>query len=91
MCVCGDLLRANDEGHRSYIDAITTADGGGSAELTGEETAGGIEVHTVDKYQGRDKHCILLSFVRSNPDAQVRSAGRVPPSVSHRCCCPRAL
>ncbi|KAL1918139.1 uncharacterized protein VTP21DRAFT_3405 [Calcarisporiella thermophila] len=25
-----------------------------------------IEIHTVDKYQGRDKECILLSLVRSN-------------------------
>ncbi|XP_078437970.1 DNA replication helicase [Wolffia australiana] len=25
----------------------------------------GVEVHTIDKYQGRDKDCILLSFVRS--------------------------
>jgi DNA replication ATP-dependent helicase Dna2 len=26
----------------------------------------GIEVHTVDKYQGRDKECIIISLVRSN-------------------------
>ncbi|KAJ8756155.1 hypothetical protein K2173_024702 [Erythroxylum novogranatense] len=25
-----------------------------------------VEVHTIDKYQGRDKDCILVSFVRSN-------------------------
>ncbi|OMO90149.1 hypothetical protein COLO4_19317 [Corchorus olitorius] len=25
-----------------------------------------VEIHTIDKYQGRDKDCILLSFVRSN-------------------------
>ncbi|XWS56828.1 hypothetical protein CRYUN_Cryun09bG0119000 [Craigia yunnanensis] len=25
-----------------------------------------VETHTIDKYQGRDKDCILLSFVRSN-------------------------
>ncbi|KAL0380004.1 UNVERIFIED_CONTAM: DNA replication ATP-dependent helicase/nuclease JHS1 [Sesamum angustifolium] len=24
-----------------------------------------VEIHTIDKYQGRDKDCILLSFVRS--------------------------
>jgi DNA replication ATP-dependent helicase Dna2 len=24
-----------------------------------------VEIHTIDKYQGRDKDCILVSFVRS--------------------------
>ncbi|KAJ1927120.1 DNA replication endonuclease-helicase Dna2 [Tieghemiomyces parasiticus] len=30
-----------------------------------------VEVHTVDKYQGRDKRCILMSFVRSNSGGHV--------------------
>ncbi|RMD41722.1 hypothetical protein DV735_g3400, partial [Chaetothyriales sp. CBS 134920] len=30
-----------------------------------------LEIHTADKYQGRDKEVILLSCVRSNPTAQV--------------------
>ncbi|KMS95822.1 hypothetical protein BVRB_004770 isoform B [Beta vulgaris subsp. vulgaris] len=25
-----------------------------------------VEVHTIDKYQGRDKECVILSFVRSS-------------------------
>ncbi|ERN15260.1 hypothetical protein AMTR_s00056p00216230 [Amborella trichopoda] len=25
-----------------------------------------VEIHTIDKYQGRDKDCIVVSFVRSN-------------------------
>ncbi|KAL2634060.1 hypothetical protein R1flu_005539 [Riccia fluitans] len=29
-----------------------------------------LEVHTVDKYQGRDKDCVLISFVRSNGQRQ---------------------
>ncbi|KAK2413784.1 DNA replication helicase [Trifolium repens] len=34
-----------------------------------------LEIHTIDKYQGRDKDCILLSFVRSceNPTSCVAS------------------
>ncbi|OIW07362.1 hypothetical protein TanjilG_10197 [Lupinus angustifolius] len=27
-----------------------------------------LEIHTIDKYQGRDKDCILVSFVRSSED-----------------------
>ncbi|KAI3653772.1 hypothetical protein MP228_001719 [Amoeboaphelidium protococcarum] len=30
-----------------------------------------IEVSTVDKYQGRDKECIIVSFVKSNQDLAV--------------------
>ncbi|XP_059633769.1 DNA replication ATP-dependent helicase/nuclease JHS1 [Cornus florida] len=34
-----------------------------------------VEIHTIDKYQGRDKDCILVSFVRSseNPRSCVSS------------------
>lgn len=32
-----------------------------------------IEISTVDRFQGRDKDCIFLSFVRSNPDHTVPS------------------
>ena len=31
----------------------------------------GLEVHTVDKYQGRDKEVVLVSLVRSNDKAAV--------------------
>ena len=32
--------------------------------------ATGVEVHTVDKFQGRDKGVILFSLVRSNPQRE---------------------
>ena len=32
----------------------------------------GIEVHTADKFQGRDKDCVIISLVRSNPEQRVR-------------------
>lgn len=30
-----------------------------------------VEINTVDKYQGRDKACIVVSLVRSNEDGAV--------------------
>lgn len=30
-----------------------------------------VEVNTVDKYQGRDKSVIMVSFVRNNSDGNV--------------------
>lgn len=35
------------------------------ANLIREAVSASVEIHTVDKYQGRDKDCILVSFVRS--------------------------
>ncbi|XP_010984115.1 DNA replication ATP-dependent helicase/nuclease DNA2 isoform X2 [Camelus dromedarius] len=37
-------------------------------DLLAHSSIGMIEVNTVDKYQGRDKSIILVSFVRSNKD-----------------------
>jgi DNA replication ATP-dependent helicase Dna2 len=34
----------------------------------------GLELSTIDRYQGRDKEAIILSFVRSNPRGK---AGRL--------------
>ena len=30
-----------------------------------------VEVNTVDRYQGSDKDCIIISYVRSNPNKNV--------------------
>ncbi|KAG2568352.1 hypothetical protein PVAP13_7NG311300 [Panicum virgatum] len=37
-------------------------------------TDGLIEVHTIDKYQGRDKECIVVSFVRSTANSRASGA-----------------
>ncbi|KAM5245309.1 RUN and FYVE domain-containing protein 2 isoform 6-T7 [Hipposideros larvatus] len=37
-------------------------------DLLAHSSVGKVEVNTVDKYQGRDKSIILVSFVRSNKD-----------------------
>jgi DNA replication ATP-dependent helicase Dna2 len=31
----------------------------------------GIEIATIDKYQGRDKECVMLSLVRNNTQGNV--------------------
>ncbi|KAB1271544.1 DNA replication ATP-dependent helicase/nuclease DNA2 [Camelus dromedarius] len=48
-------------------------------DLLAHSSIGMIEVNTVDKYQGRDKSIILVSFVRSNKDGTVCMACKVNP------------
>lgn len=31
-----------------------------------------VDVYTVDRYQGKDKDCVIVSLVRSNPERMVR-------------------
>ncbi|XP_064125709.1 DNA replication ATP-dependent helicase/nuclease DNA2 isoform X2 [Loxodonta africana] len=40
-------------------------------DLLARSSVGLVEVNTVDKYQGRDKSIILVSFVRSNKDGDL--------------------
>nr|XP_009008079.1 DNA replication ATP-dependent helicase/nuclease DNA2 isoform X2 [Callithrix jacchus] len=40
-------------------------------DLLAHSSVGMVEVNTVDKYQGRDKSIVLVSFVRSNKDGTV--------------------
>jgi DNA replication ATP-dependent helicase Dna2 len=43
----------------------------GSSANDRNSPAGGVELHTADKFQGRDKEVVIVSFVRSNGDGQV--------------------
>ncbi|XP_052154106.1 DNA replication ATP-dependent helicase/nuclease JHS1 isoform X3 [Oryza glaberrima] len=40
------------------------------ANLIQQHVDASVEVHTIDKYQGRDKECIIVSFVRSNGNSR---------------------
>ena len=54
--------------YRAQVRAIST-------QLAGMgEGSKGIECSTVDRYQGRDKECILVSLVRSKQDEEVEEA-----------------
>jgi DNA replication ATP-dependent helicase Dna2 len=58
----------------------------GSGHEGGVGTGGGldgVEVLTADKSQGRDKDCIVVSLVRSNPENQVRYPPSYPSSITH--------
>lgn len=61
--------RASDIGviapYRQQLKAIST--------LLEEESFRAVEVNTVDKYQGRDKSVIIVSFVRSHTEGNVSS------------------
>lgn len=43
----------------------------GSSASDRYSLAGSVELHTADKFQGRDKEVVIVSFVRSNNDGQV--------------------
>lgn len=45
--------------------------GSGSSSAPAAAAAGQVEVLTIDRFQGRDKPVILLSFVRSNAKGSV--------------------
>uniref|UniRef100_A0ACD5UV27 Uncharacterized protein n=1 Tax=Avena sativa TaxID=4498 RepID=A0ACD5UV27_AVESA len=40
------------------------------ADLIRQQVDALVEVHTIDKYQGRDKECIIVSFVRSSENSR---------------------
>ena len=64
--------------------ALPGGGGGGFTGLTALVSA--VEVKTVDKYQGRDKPCLLVSTVHSNAQGEVRMILRSPvaESANHR-------
>jgi hypothetical protein len=73
---CGNAaergLRAASSGGLGGVGAALAVAGAGALSAavalggTGASSGGAVEVLTVDRYQGRDKPVLLLSFVRSN-------------------------
>ncbi|KAJ2001041.1 DNA replication endonuclease-helicase Dna2, partial [Coemansia thaxteri] len=62
----GIRLETGDSVRSSATDA-TVVSGAESSELTGDGMGcSGIEMHTIDRYQGRDADVIIISWVRSN-------------------------
>lgn len=59
--VCGLLSRGILEEDIGIITPYNS-----QADLVRQAVSTSVEIHTIDKYQGRDKDCILLSFVRSS-------------------------
>lgn len=60
--VTNGLLERGIEGES--IGVITPYNS--QANLIRQAVSTSVEIHTIDKYQGRDKDCILVSFVRSS-------------------------
>ena len=60
---------------RGLDQPVRTEAGGsghhGDATSSGVSCCSGVEVNTVDKYQGRDKECIMVSCTRSNSKGNV--------------------
>jgi superfamily I DNA and/or RNA helicase len=57
---------------RRGLDQAARAEAAAGCDCHGDATGcSGIEVNTVDKYQGRDKECILVSCTRSNSKGNV--------------------
>ncbi|XP_068650262.1 DNA replication ATP-dependent helicase/nuclease JHS1 [Aristolochia californica] len=44
------------------------------ANLIRQVVDASVEIHTIDKYQGRDKDCIVVSFVRSSKNSRACSS-----------------
>ncbi|XP_047338486.1 DNA replication ATP-dependent helicase/nuclease JHS1 isoform X2 [Impatiens glandulifera] len=60
--ITGELVNKGVE--EDHIGIITPYNS--QANLISSTLSMSVEVHTIDKYQGRDKDCIVISFVRSS-------------------------
>lgn len=64
--ISGELVRGGIDGDE--IGVITPYNS--QANLIRSVTDVSVEIHTIDKYQGRDKDCVLVSFVRSSESSR---------------------
>ena len=70
----------------SSEDVVRDGKSSSCASTTATSMSNAIEVNTVDRYQGRDKPCVIVSLVRSNATGKVRNLFPACLLVLIRCC-----
>ena len=67
QCASQSLNHTVYEGRGGHVATLCSHGDGSSSSWS----SSGVEVNTVDKYQGRDKECIVVSCTRSNSKGNV--------------------
>ena len=70
LTICAEAVR-EDQAVRGRDEAAGHGSSHGDVTNASCSCSAGVEVNTVDKYQGRDKECIVVSCTRSNSKGNV--------------------